>query len=123
MADVQLGGCSALGRCEHGCVSDGSGGGPIDSTGVASPVVVEFQSAGNYRLTVTVTESGGSNSFTTTGVVDVTVAQTATSIRVSSVDTAAGVDSVTVPSGGSEPFFAEERDQFGNPMATQPSFA
>ena len=93
---------------------------PINGTSAASSIVATFGSAGNYRLTVTVTEanSDDGSSLTATGVVDVTVVQTLTNIKVSSADPTP----VTVAAGGSEVFFASGLDQFGNPMAV-PSVA
>ena len=77
--------------------------------------VATFGSAGNYRITVSVSDVD--SGLATTGVVDVTVTQTLTNIKVSAADS----DPVTVAAGGNETFFADCLDQFGNDLAVQPT--
>jgi autotransporter-associated beta strand protein len=71
-----------------------------------------FFDAGSYGFTVTITDAGG---LTATSSTTVTVAQTSTSIAVSPV-------SASLSAGGSQQFAATALDQFGNAMASQPSF-
>ena len=78
-----------------------------------------FNSAGNYRFTVTVTDQA--SGLTATSVVDVALQQTLKTINVSSADTAPADGNLGVAAGGNEVFFADCLDQFGNEMAVQPS--
>ena len=71
-----------------------------------------FSKAGTYGFTVTIADAGG---LTTTSSVNVVVNQSLTSIAVSPA-------SVTVNVGGTQQFAATAKDQFGNALATQPSF-
>jgi hypothetical protein len=72
-----------------------------------------FYAAGNYTFQMTITDASGR---TVASSVVVTVNQTQSSIGVSPA-------SVTMPNGTTQQFSASALDQFGNAMATQPSFA
>jgi len=81
-----------------------------NGTNAAKNSVATFAQAGNYSLTVTI--SDGSRS--TTSSVNVTVNATLTSLTVSP-------GTATVFAGGSQQFTAIAKDQFGAPLAVQPS--
>jgi uncharacterized repeat protein (TIGR01451 family) len=76
----------------------------------ASSETVHFSQAGTYTFLVKVTNSSNQSSTST---VTVTVQQTLTSITVAPA---------TVTDGASAQLSATAIDQFGNPLATQPSF-
>ncbi len=96
---------------------------PLTETGFVYPVgnslscdyetTATFTKAGNYSFRVTVTDPQG-DSITSSNV-NVTVNQTLTSIVVTPT-------SVNVADGGRQQFSAIALDQFGNPLATQPTF-
>ncbi|MEX1045681.1 MAG: MBG domain-containing protein [Chthoniobacterales bacterium] len=92
-------------------------GGPVtfspNANNAAKSAAASFSAAGDYSLTVTVQNASG---FTTTSSVPVRVKQTATSISV-------GPSPVTVLYAGTQQFTALQRDQFGDLMSGQPSFA
>ena len=71
-----------------------------------------FAQAGNYSFQVTITDAGG---LSTTSSVNVTVAQTLTAITVSPA-------AATLNENATQQFTATAYDQFGNALATQPSF-
>ena len=77
----------------------------------AKNATVTFYKAGNYTLQVTIADAGG---LTTSSSVNVTVNQALTSIVVSPT-------SANLANGATEPFSALALDQFGDPLATQPS--
>jgi hypothetical protein len=77
----------------------------LNGTNAAKNTIATFSAAGTYNFQVTITDASG---LTTTSSVSVTVNQTYTSVAVS---------------GTSYPFSATAKDQFGAPLATQPSFA
>jgi len=83
-----------------------------NGTNAAKQTVATFSEAGTYGFTVTIADAGG---LTTTSSVNVVVNQSLTSIAVSPA-------SVTVNAGGTQQFTATAKDQFGNAIATQPSF-
>ncbi|MFO0889051.1 MAG: IPT/TIG domain-containing protein [Isosphaeraceae bacterium] len=83
-----------------------------NGTNAAKNTVVAFDRAGAYTFTVTITDSGG---LTVTNSVSVTVNQTFTRVLVSP-------SSVTLANGAKQQFSAQAIDQFGRPLATQPSF-
>ena len=87
------------------------------SSATSNKPTATFDSVGNYRLTVTVTDA--ETDMTATSEVDVTVVQAPASIAVTSADPAP----VTVAAGGTESFYGRYLDQFGNPMSGQPSVA
>ena len=84
-----------------------------NGTNAAKNTVATFVAAGSYTLTVTITDSSG---LSTTSSVNVVVSQTLTSIAVTP-------GPVSVFNDDMQQFSAAGLDQFGNPMATQPSFA
>ena len=84
----------------------------VNGTNAAKQTVATFSEAGTYGFTVTIADAGG---LTTTSSVNVVVNQSLTSIAVSPT-------SVTVNVGGTQQFTATAKDQFGNAIATQPSF-
>ena len=84
----------------------------INSANAAKNTVATFGAAGDYTLAVTITDSGG---LTTTSSVNVIVNLTLTSIAVSPA-------AATVVDNHTQQFTATGLDQFGNPLATQPSF-
>ncbi len=71
-----------------------------------------FLAAGDYTFTVTITDAGG---LTAASSVDVTVQQTMTGVAIAPLATDLGTS-------GTEPFAATALDQFGNALATQPTF-
>jgi hypothetical protein len=83
-----------------------------NGTNAAKQTVATFSKAGTYGFTVTIADAAG---LTTTSSVNVVVNQSLTSIAVSPA-------SATVKTGGTQQFAATAKDQFGNVLATQPSF-
>jgi hypothetical protein len=84
-----------------------------NGTNAAKSSAVTFAAAGSYLLTVTVTDGGG---LATTSSVNVTVAQTVTSVAVTPA-------TASVTKGFSVGFAAGVSDQFGNLMSPQPAVA
>jgi hypothetical protein len=84
----------------------------VDGTNAAKNSTAIFTKAGVYAFQVTITDPGG---LSTSSSVSVTVAQTLTSVTVSPA-------SVSLALGGTEQLTAQGLDQFGAPMAAQPSF-
>jgi uncharacterized repeat protein (TIGR01451 family) len=83
-----------------------------NGTNAAQSSVATFTRAGSYTLRVTVTDEGG---LTATDEVAVTVVQTASTVTVAP-------PAATVAPHGTQAYAATLRDQFGAPMAVQPSF-
>jgi hypothetical protein len=81
-------------------------------SGTARSTSVTFATAGTYQFQVAVTNAYGISSI---GTVTVTVQQTLSSISLSP-------SSVTLKNGQTQTFTATAYDQFGNVMATQPTF-
>ena len=81
-------------------------------TNAAKSTTATFTRAGSYALTATITDTGG---LSVTSVVNVTVAQTLTAIDVSPA-------SATVAASATQQFAAVAKDQFGTPLAAQPTF-
>ena len=84
----------------------------VNGTNTAKQTMATFSKAGTYGFTVTIADAGG---LTTTSNVNAMVNQTLTSIAVSPA-------SVAVNVGSTQQFAATAKDQFGNALATQPSF-
>ena len=84
----------------------------INGTNASKNTVATFYKAGSYTLVVTVTDGGG---LSTTSTVGLTVQQTFTQIAVTNVLPA-------LADNTSHTFSAVAQDQFGDPMATQPTF-
>jgi hypothetical protein len=84
----------------------------VNGTNAAKVTTATFDRAGTYIFRVTVSDGIG----TATSQVTVTVSQTLTSVVLSPA-------APTVPLNGSRQFTASGRDQFGQPLAAQPSFA
>jgi hypothetical protein len=82
----------------------------VNGTNTAKNTTVWFESAGDYVLTVTVTDAQG---LAASSSVSARVLQTASALSVTPATA-----SVTV--GGGQLFAAMELDQFGQPMAAQP---
>jgi hypothetical protein len=113
-------GLSVLGQengTDSGLTYTWSGAGPAAVTfsangaNAAKASTATFSQAGTYTLTATI--SDGTQSVTSS--VSVTVNQTLTSLKLSPA-------SATVPDGGTQQFTAAALDQFGNALASQPSF-
>jgi hypothetical protein len=83
-----------------------------NGTNAAQNTTATFHAAGTYTFEATITDSSG---LSITSDVSVTVDQTLTSVVLSP-------GSVTVANGGTQQFTATAEDQFGQAMATQPSF-
>ena len=83
-----------------------------NGTNAAKKILATFSKGGSYGFTVTIADAAG---LTTTSSVKVTVNQTLTSIIISPA-------SVNVTVGGTQQFTTTVKDQFGNALATQPSF-
>ena len=84
-----------------------------NGTNAAKNTTATFSQAGNYVFTVTIRDPGG---LTTSSNVGVTVSQTLTSIAVSPA-------TVTLNENQAQQFSATALDQFGNALASQPSFS
>ena len=84
-----------------------------NGTNTAKNTTATFFKAGSYSFQVTVTDPAG---LTATSTATVTVDQTLTNIAVSP-------GSVTVFNGAMQQFSATALDQFGDPLASQPSFS
>ncbi len=84
----------------------------VNGTNGAKQTTATLFAAGNYIFSVAAVDAHGNN---TTSSVNVTVDQTATSIVVSSAET-------DIEPTSTDQFSATELDQFGMPMATQPTF-
>ncbi len=82
-----------------------------NGTNASKVSLVTFNKAGNYTFTVTISDGIQS----TTSSVNVTVEQTTTSVTVSPA-------TANLDAGATQQFNATALDQFGDPMATQPSF-
>ncbi len=83
----------------------------VNSTNSADNTTATFTKAGTYNFQVTIADAGG---LTATSSISVQVNQVATALVVSPA-------SATVNVNGSEPFSAAVDDQFGSPLAVQPS--
>src|SRR6185436_16304095 len=83
-----------------------------NGTNGAKSSTTTFTQAGSYTLRVTVTDAGG---LTATDDVPVTVDQTATAVTVAP-------PTATVAPHGTQPYAATLLDQFGDPLAVQPTF-
>jgi hypothetical protein len=83
-----------------------------NATNAAKNTTATFTRAGTYLIRMTVTDQGNAS---VSSAVSVTVNQTLTSIAVSPA-------SPSVSPGASQQFTAAALDQFGQPMASQPSF-
>jgi hypothetical protein len=84
-----------------------------NGTSTANATTATFSKAGNYTFLVTITDTGG---LSTTSSVSLTVNQVATSLVVSP-------SSTTLAVNATKQFSATVNDQFGNALATQPTFA
>jgi plastocyanin len=84
----------------------------VNGTNAAKNSTVTFNKAGSYTFTCTINDGQGG---TVTSSVNVTVSQTLTTITVAPAST-------SLNQNGTESFTAAAFDQFGNSMATQPSF-
>ena len=84
----------------------------VNATHGAKNTTATFAQAGNYDFQVTITDAGG---FSTTSSVAVTVAQTLTAITVTP-------GTASLYENGTQQFAATAYDQFGNALASQPSF-
>jgi hypothetical protein len=85
-----------------------------NGTNAAKNTTLTFHTIGSYSFTATITDAGGLS--VTSGVVKVTVSPAFTSISVSPA-------AVRVDFYSTQPFSAMARDQFGSPMAAQPTFS
>ena len=83
-----------------------------NGTNSAKNSTATFSAAGTYDFLVTITDAGG---LSTTSSLSVTVDQTQTDIAISP-------SSVTLNENETQQFTATAQDQFGDPMASQPSF-
>jgi hypothetical protein len=84
----------------------------VNGTNAAKNSTATFYQAGNYTFLATITDPGG---LTASSSVTVTVNPTCTTIAVSPA-------SMTMPDGSKQQFAATALDQFGNALASQPSF-
>ena len=82
-------------------------------TNTAKSTTATFTKAGLYTLTATITDTSG---LSVSSTVNVTVAQTLTTIDVAPA-------TATVAAGTQQQFSAVAKDQFGGTLATQPAFA
>jgi hypothetical protein len=94
-----------------GALANVSYSGTTNGTNASKNITANFTKAGNYNLTVTITDAGGL--FITSSVL-VNVQQTPTGVIVTP-------SSVTVAPGASQQFSATATDQFGNAI-TSPTF-
>jgi alpha-L-arabinofuranosidase len=85
----------------------------VNGTNAAQSTTATFARAGTYTLLVTIADPSG---FTTSSSVKVIVNQTLTSITISP-------GSSTLTTGATQQFAAQGFDQFGNALATPPSFS
>jgi aryl-phospho-beta-D-glucosidase BglC (GH1 family) len=83
-----------------------------NGSNAASNTVATFSRAGLYTFLATITDAGG---LSVTSSVQVTVAQTLTSVAITPA-------TANVAIGASQQFSAQAGDQFGNAMASQPTF-
>ncbi len=83
----------------------------VNGTSTANYTTATFKAAGTYTLQATAT---GSNGLTATSSVTVVVSQTLTAISVSP-------SSTSIAANSTQQFTAVAEDQFGNPLANQPS--
>jgi hypothetical protein len=83
----------------------------LNGSALSDASTVTFDEAGDYTLTVTISDGISS----TTSSVNVTVEQTLTSVSVAPA-------SVDLAPDGTQQFTATALDQFGNPMTSQPTF-
>ena len=83
-----------------------------NGTNAAQNTTATFATGGNYEFQVTITDTYG---LTTTSTVDVTVAQTLTSISLNP-------STVNIDASETQIFLATGFDQFGVPLASQPTF-
>ena len=84
----------------------------INGTNASKNTVATFSKFGSYSFKVTITDAGG---LSTTSSVSVTVNQTETSLSLTPAKS-------TITSGGTAQLSVTALDQFGQSMATQPSF-
>lgn len=84
----------------------------VNASNAAQNTTATFHAAGTYTFEATITDSSG---LSTTSDVSVTVDQTLTGLVVSP-------GNVTLADGSTQQFTATAEDQFGQAMATQPSF-
>jgi hypothetical protein len=92
-----------------------------NGTTAAASTVATFNEAGSYGLKVTIVDT---NNLSVTATATATVTQTLTSISLTNASTHTAI-STTTPvaiSGTSESVVAQGYDQFGNVLATQPTF-
>ncbi|MCC6124580.1 MAG: hypothetical protein IT426_06445 [Pirellulales bacterium] len=82
-----------------------------NGTNAAKNATATFFKTGGYTMRVTIADAHG---LTVTSAVNVAVDQTATVITVSPA-------SVLLPAGGQQQFSATVKDQFGDPLGTQPA--
>ncbi len=87
--------------------------GSENGTNAAKQAVATFTSLGDYEFQVTITDGGG---LSVTDTVAITIAPTLTTIDVTP-------SSVSMDIGSTQQFTAVGLDQFGNAMATQPTFS
>ena len=86
----------------------------INATNNANNTVATFNKAGTYTLTATIEDPN--SGLTVTSSVNVAVTQTLTSVSITPV-------SASLNNGGTQQFSATAKDQFGNAMTSQPTFA
>jgi autotransporter-associated beta strand protein len=84
----------------------------VNGTNAAKSTVATFAKAGAYTLTATIADTGG---LTVTSAVNVTVSQTLTTIDVSPA-------TATIAAATRQQFSATAKDQFGDALATPPTF-
>jgi hypothetical protein len=88
--------------------------GATNGTNASKNITTNFTQAGNYTFTVTIKDAGGLT--VTSSTPTVTVSQTLTTISVTPA-------SATVAINGTQQFSASGKDQFGNALTSQPTFA
>jgi aryl-phospho-beta-D-glucosidase BglC (GH1 family) len=84
-----------------------------NGSNAANSTTATFSKAGVYNFQVTIKDAGG---LSVTSSVQVTVAQTLTTVVVTP-------GTAGVATGGTQQFAAQALDQFGNPLAVQPTIA